>query len=199
MASAQVSFDDIITNLSNNTERFIYQFNFSACELWLCNEICRILNFEEGDGTSAGKNEFAYNEDNKRDISIYKSLSSSESSLLEHIEVKVVYPSQNLTRDENWLDSLVCKLDSASGNNDSSIGYHGWVFFVWTSDLKYSKKYPEPEMFFDKDVEFIQNKIGNCYESPSRFKSIDVIDGNFEWRGEDKFIVVKGMQFTKIV
>ncbi|MGO2236165.1 hypothetical protein B6N13_00625 [Marinomonas sp. UCMA 3892] len=197
MADASIAFDDAIKHIMKNSEQYLYQFNFSACELWLCNELCKILNFEAGTGVSSEKNEFIYNEDKKRDLSIYHWDKNGTEKLLEHIEVKVVYPKYLLSHKVNWLDSLVNKLDRSQLNFNEYIGYHGWVFFVWTSDRTYSKKYPNPTDFFNRDTQEIKTKLPHCYNSKTDFQCVDIIDGSFLWRGVTKRIVVKGMQFTK--
>lgn len=197
MANANVAFNDVIEYIKENPEKYIYNFNFSACELWLCNEICRILNFENSKGIVKDDKEFAYNEDHKRDLSIYKSINKNKSNLLEHIEVKIVYPSQFLHHQNNWLDSLFNKLDCSSTKKMAHNGYHGWVFFVWTSDDKYKKILPDSDSFFTRDTSFIHDKIGFRYTSETGFRCVDILDDSFMWRGEEKRIVVKGMQFTK--
>ncbi|WP_206744033.1 hypothetical protein, partial [Vibrio cyclitrophicus] len=195
MEQGNAAFDDVIMYMRENSLSYLHQFNFSACELWLCNEICKILNFDVENSVSSLRKEFVYNEDNKRDISIYNE--TSELKLLEHIEVKVVYPTNKLTHKINWLDSLKNKLEGSS--NVSSCGLNGWVFYVWTSCDKYKKLYPDPLTFFQRDAYDISQKLGSEYVSVSEFQCLDIIDDNFLWRGEEKRIVVKGMAFNKVV
>lgn len=194
MTKSEQAFYDVVKTMSQTQSSYLSNFNFSACELWLCNEICNMLNFGEFDSVKQCNNEFIYNEDCKRDLSIYSGSEDSELRLLEHIEVKVVYPSQKIEHKNNWLDSVINKLKK-SVTNTPNVGLSGWVFFVWTSCDEYIRLCPEPESFYGRDIQKISARLSEDFISSSEFKCINILDGFIHWRGKDKRIVVKGMEF----
>lgn len=193
MPNAINAFNDTIKFISTHQETYLKRFNFAACELWLCTEICHFLNFNENTGISSKGEEFAYNEDRKRDISLYTG--NRTPLLTDHIEAKVVYPTNRLTTKDNWLYSLKNKIEKSITNATHDVQYHGWVFGVWTSDDKYIKKHGDPATFFERDHNVIRERLKENYTSPSDFKYIDIMNGTFLWRGKEKRIVVKGFQF----
>ncbi|MEB8288048.1 hypothetical protein OKT24_20045 [Aeromonas veronii] len=197
MANAIKAFNSIINDISLNQDRYLARFNFSACELWLCTEICYLLNFKDTYGISTKDNEFAYNEDCKRDISFYNDAEST--TLSDHIEVKVVYPNgkYRVTSKNNWLDNLLNKLNHSKMDAPLQVNHHGWVFGVWTSDERYTKHFSTPEDFFKNDYDLIHARLVEKHSSPSSFKYVDIMDDTLMWRGIEKRIVVKGFQFTR--
>ena len=176
-------FNELNSYIAKNPERYLSRFNFSACELWLCTEICHILNFE----LTAPKNQgwFVYNEDYKRDISVY-----CDEKLLSHIEVKVVYPNYSLTAKKNWYGSLETKFSMlAEEYKPQKTNQLAWVYFIWTSQVDSLKRYNTMDLFFSKTIEDV-TKMHKC----SKLNFIDVLDSCIYWRGQKKRIVVKALE-----
>ncbi|QCR38354.1 hypothetical protein [Nissabacter sp. SGAir0207] len=191
---------EICRHIGAQPGRYARRFNFASCELWLCTEICHIFNFDLGHAHFPALGDgryFLYNEDDKRDLSLYRDLSQDEGAfqhqLLTHIEAKVAYPNQNPPK--NWLKSLTMKMAKYRG---AGVALEGWVFLTWTSDDKY-KKTPQPEQFFaNVEAQLLgEEALGLLGETwvvePERYPVIDEV---FEWRGRPKRIVVQALRIV---
>lgn len=188
--SEQDIFDFICAHFNGNPQRYASNFNFSACELWLCNEICNIANFELLNRSD--ENLFLYNEDHKRDLSLYAHRSNGYDELLHHIEVKLIYPTTKSVSD-NAIALLLNKLRSANPNNKNS----GWIFLVWTSDHKYLNRYSANDFFAQKtrDIESTLQQADPQYVITHR---AEFVDGTLRWKGQDKRITVKALAIRPV-
>lgn len=182
--------------MQKKSEHYFSRFNYSACELWLCTEICQIINFDDGNLQGASRGEwFLYNEDYKRDITLYSNGTENTPKISSHIEVKLIYPTVR-SKFENAIESLYKKLHSSYNH-----GYvqEGWVYLVWT------QSYSTPsEDFFESREAWIREIIGqkeilDCNGlkmSPAFTRLHDITEGTLFWRGKEKQIIVKAMSFS---
>ncbi|KHS78711.1 MULTISPECIES: hypothetical protein [Pectobacterium] len=179
--------------LRDNQEWYLKRFGYAACELWLCSEICNILNFDHN--ASLDKlNKFCFNEIEKRDLTIYENTANGLAKMLSHIEVKLLYPAYQKSKKKGKLDELVKKLSSDS----EKLGKSGWIFMVWTSANAGS--YKESSDFFNDAFEEIKKYFdmkNNDYVTSS-FGVIDIIGDVFGWRGGEKEIIVKAIAVNHI-
>ena len=189
-------FNQTSSLLNARAEHYLPRFNYSACELWLCTEICHLVNYDDGklQALSAGDN-FIYNEDYKRDLTLYAAGKSDRPTILLHIEVKLIYPVSRSGFNES-IDSLCLKLKNSYHGN-----YHqeGWVYLVWTQHYAIS-----PEIFFASRSEWIQTHLAEKTRADDNNNLLslfctglqDIADGTINWRGEEKRIVVKALAFS---
>lgn len=182
--------------LNARGEHYLPRFNYSACELWLCTELCHLINYDGGQlQVLSGGDYFIYNEDYKRDLTLYGQGTTHRPTILSHIEVKLIYPIARSGFNEA-IDSLYLKLKNAYHND-----YHqeGWVYLIWTEHYSLS-----PEAFFASRIEWIQSHLAERTVSDSENRPLspiytgvqDIVDGAINWRGEEKRIVVKAMAFS---
>ncbi|ROP62231.1 hypothetical protein EDF81_0714 [Enterobacter sp. BIGb0383] len=184
--------------LNDRSTHYYPRFNYSACELWLCTELCHLINFEEGNLHTASDGEvFIYNEDYKRDLTLYQSGTTNQPEMVKHIEVKVLYP---VTRSgfEDSVENLYQKLKK-SLHADSS--QEGWIYLVWTQHYRVSA-----DDFFASRIEWLKEHLAvkalfndnNTRLNPLYSGLRDICDGSIIWRGEEKRIVVKAIAFSFI-
>jgi len=189
-------FDYSSQLLMSKPENYYSRFNYAACELWLCTEICHAIN-HEGQGlqlVSQG-DLFLYNEDYKRDLTLYSSGRALTPKIETHIEVKVVYPVSKGKCLES-MDSLFNKLASSFNFGHQ---LEGWVYLVWTQHYNLTA-----DEFFDSRISWIQEDIklkGEQYEQSNKkspyFSELKTItEGILKWRGMDKIIIVKAIAFS---
>lgn len=184
-------FEDVCAYFKNNESRYISNFNFSACELWLCNEICKVINFDLKLQESSKGSLFCYNEDQKRDLSIYTSRPDGYAELLEHIEVKLIYPTTK-SKSDIYQDDLINKIICThKGSHQVS----GWVFFIWTDH--YKGKYT-PENFTADKVDNFKQSIADRVLDLQVNNLHHIIDDYIHWRGEEKRIVVNALTITQL-
>lgn len=182
--------------LNDRAEYYFPRFNYSACELWLCTELCHLINFEGGNLQASSDGEaFLYNEDYKRDLTLYLSGRSGSPKIASHIEVKIIYPVARSKFDES-VDNLFQKLKSSF---HADYNQEGWIYLVWTQH--YSST---PESFFKSRIEWLEEQLGskefldheNNQLRPYYSQVHGIADGSINWRGEDKRIVVKAIAFS---
>lgn len=180
--------------LSHKAKNYLPRFNYAACELWLCTELCHIINFDELNlhGISNG-DIFIYNEDCKRDLTLYSEGQSDSPRKLLHIETKVIYPS---SKGKNAVKHLCNKLNRT---RNAEYIQEGWVYLVWTQHYNIS-----PEKFFNDRIEWLKevvelntltdkhgNQLNAIYSDTH-----DICDGDICWRGAKKKIIVKAIAFS---
>lgn len=176
--------------LADNNSHYGSRFNYASCELWLCQEACQIINF--GSRNYHLNTEipfFCYNEDNKRDLSFYTFDGQNYSTLISHIEVKLIYPTYN-SKKSNKIKELYNKLVI---NNNDNITTAAWVFLVWTD---YYEAKEDCEQFFSSSLSLIESYNDISINKHNDQKILSVIDTTIPWRGTNKRIVVKALSFT---
>lgn len=193
MADIKAAFYDVKKFLSSHPSSSAQRLMGSACENWLRTEICSILNFENGKGISKHSEEFAYDEVEKRDISIYKGNESPQ--LLHHIELKVVYPSYSLTPNAEWITSLRRQLERPLKTNEPiNVRRHGWVFSIWTTYYSHIA----PESYFQKITDCLTNSFEvNEYTAQHDFRAELILDAECPWRGATTQVILKGSYFSR--
>lgn len=180
--------------IASKKEWYGKRFGYSACELWLCVEACNILNFDSDASFSNNKeNKCCFNEDGKRDLSIYD---DELNIIANHIEVKVLYPSYGAKKSENKIKEVFDKFnmsDSACSEN-----LHGWFFLVWSSMNKAS--FSSPEDFFAKSIQKIENLvIKDTNFSGNKLETMPVLSEIFKWRDTEKEIVVQAVSIKNTI
>lgn len=189
-------FDYSSQLLMSKPENYYSRFNYASCELWLCTEICHAIN-HEGQGlqqVSQG-DFFLYNEDYKRDLTLYSSGRALTPKIETHIEMKVVYPVSKA----KCLESMENLFNKLARSFNFGHQLEGWVYLVWTQHYNLT-----PDDFFDSRISWIQEKIkskGKVDEQSNKkmtyFSEIKTIaDGILKWRGMDKRIIVKAIAFS---
>ncbi|EOZ9392538.1 hypothetical protein [Enterobacter cancerogenus] len=187
-------FSQSSSALSNHAKKYLPRFNYSACELWLCTELCHIINF---DGLNLHRDSngdtFIYNEDCKRDLTLYSEGHSDKPKKLLHIEAKVIYPSSNC---KNSIKHLCDKL-----NRTRNIEYtqEGWVYLVWTQHYNIL-----PENFFNDRIKRLKEAVELNISTDEYGNKLNVMysdiheicDGEILWRGNHKRIIVKAIAFS---
>ncbi|MEA9390279.1 hypothetical protein SJI19_06915 [Acerihabitans sp. TG2] len=182
--------------LNESSEHYLPRFNYSACELWLCTELCHLINFEGHKLQALSDGDlFLYNEDNKRDLTLYSSGKTKQPKILTHIEVKVIYPVAK-SKFDNAINNLYQKLKSS---RHSDYNQEGWIYLVWTqhyavpledffvSRIEWLKESLDSKAFFDHE----DNQLRPHYAQVH-----NIADGSIAWRGEKKQIVVKAIAFS---
>lgn len=191
MADIQAAFYDVKDFLSSNPSS-AQRLMGAACENWLRTEICSILNFENGKGISRHDEEFAYDEDEKRDISIYRGNESPQ--LLHHIELKVAYASYSTAKHTEWIKSLKKQLERpAKASEPNNVQRHGWIFSIWTT----YNIHIEPQEYFQG----IQHRLTNSfttdeYTEQPEFRTEQILDTVLPWRGSTTRVIMKGTYFN---
>lgn len=195
MANIKKSFYDVTQYLSRNSAHAVRRVMGAACENWLRTEICAILNFECESGVSTADGEFAYDEDEKRDISIYKE-SAGVPILRHHIELKVVYPSYALTPSADWVTALQLQLERQSKETEpDDCRRHGWVFGIWYS--RYQGKVDQGE-FFSQMSSCLQQVFGEkMYTTQHKYSAEPVFEERLNWRGKEMDVVMRAIYFSK--
>lgn len=182
--------------LNDRANHYLPRFNYSACELWLCAEICHLVNYDGGNIQSISDGDiFLYNEDFKRDLTLYSGGITNKPTILHHIEVKLIYP----TAVSKFTESVNSLYDKIYNSGHSDYNQEGWVYLVWTQHYDIS-----PDVFFESRVEWLKSLLDSkeCYDKENK-KLItlyshlhDIAEGSIKWRGENKKIIVKAISFT---
>ena len=194
MVDIKKSFYDVTKSLCNEPNRNARRLMGAACEDWLKREICSILNFESGEGVQPDRGEFVYDEDEKRDISIYRDTEKGV-KLLHHVELKVVYPGYSRTTQAEWVNSLQEQLERARGEGESGgARRHGWVFGVWTDYYKNV----DQNRFFSETSKCLREVFSEQeYTTQHSFSMEGVLDEWLPWRGGRVEVVMKGTCFSQ--
>lgn len=194
--NAHSCFEFITEHLARPEKEYKYNFNYAACELWLCNEICKALNQNPSIWGAEDDKAYAYNERQKVDIGLF----DEQGEFSEIVEVKVVYPAlgeYSLENRDNYLSKLKNKLENERNIRQGDLDYHGWVFYVWTSYEEYEKRFVDPAVFFAAhSPNHITKVLGAGFESADGFEMRDILDEVILWRGDKKTITVKAIQFN---
>ena len=189
--SEDVYFKMACDFLVDNKEWYLKRFAYAACELWLCAEICNILNFDHASSFSTlASNKFCFNEDAKRDLTVYD---SQTGGVLSHIEVKLLYPGYSLSKRASKITELFSKIE---GNKQRKVD-SGWFFIIWISTN--CRSYKTSEAFFDdafSEIKYWMEKSDVDY-CLSEYGMIDVIGDHFLWRNEEKEVIVKAIAINR--
>lgn len=178
--------NDVCAFFRENQDWYLTRFGYAACELWLCAEICNILNFDHPSAfAKQGSKKFCFNEDKRRDLTIYDDAIQS-GHISSHIEVKLLYPSYSAKKKKTKLHELIKK----QANSE-------WIFMIWTST--WSGSFKNKHDFFTAALADIADyaheyPVGNTL---SQSAAIDVIDGTFDWRDVRKEIAVKAISLNR--
>ena len=169
------------------------RFSYASCELWLCVEACNIINFDDEDMALSKKDMFCYNEDNKRDLTIYKNNTEEK---IAHIEVKLLYSGYSYLKSRNKIDEVFDKFNKTFDNENETLE-SGWIFMIWSSSKCGSNK--NPDDFFKNSMKNIKESIEERSEGFSIDDShlVGVIDKEFKWRNDYKRIIVKAVYVSK--
>lgn len=189
-------FNSSSDTLNRHSDHYFPRFNYSACELWLCTEICHIINAgEKGLQSLSGGEVFLYNEDGKRDLTLYSSGETDAPVIEKHIEVKLIYPTDNYT----FISSVNDLCRKLSQSLDKTYRLEGWVYLVWTQHYAIS-----PDAFFETRLNRL-TEVVNAREyigaSGIKYRPIfsmvkDIAEGCLTWRGQEKKIIVKAVAFS---
>ena len=164
--------------IASKKEQYGKRFGYSACELWLCVEACNILNFDS-DASFANNKESkcCFNEDGKRDLSIYD---DELNIIANHIEVKMLYPSYGSAKSKNKINEVFDKFNSSAPACAKNLA--GWFFLIWSSMNKGTFEYSED--FFEKSIRQIEDlAVGDDNFRDNKTEVLPVLKENFKWRG----------------
>ena len=182
--------------LKSHSDHYFPRFNYSACELWLCTEICHIINAgEQGLQQRSRGKVFLYNEDKKRDLTLYSSGETKKPVIEKHIEVKVIYPVSK-SKFGSSIYSLCKKL---SKTLDATYPLEGWVYLVWTQHYKIS-----PDEFFETRLDWLTTAVNEKEyfgDSGKQYQPVfseikEIAEACLTWRGQEKRIIVKAIAFS---
>lgn len=176
--------------LKEKKEWYLPRFGYSACELWLCSEICNILNFDhELSFHKTQSNLFCFNEDRKRDLTVYESITENKYNISSHVEVKLLYPAYSKKK----VNTKLCELEKSLYRNAVRSGDNGWIFIIWTSAK--TGNYKDGDSFFEEMHSNIK-----CWVEKNEIKYslseqglIYIFGDEFDWRGIKKEIIVKAV------
>lgn len=189
-------FNTSSDRLKAHSAHYFPRFNYAACELWLCNEICHLVNAgENGVQQMSDGDVFLYNEDAKRDLTLYTGGRTATPEIKKHIEVKVAYPVEK----SKFLDSIRNLREKLTPSLDAEYRLEGWVYLVWTQHYAIS-----PDAFFETRLHWLKTELASGeYRGASgityqpMFSTVkEIAEGNLTWRGQDKHIVVKAVAFS---
>ncbi|MDV5140222.1 hypothetical protein [Chimaeribacter arupi] len=189
-------FYEVSDRLKAHSAHYFPRFNYAACELWLCNEICHLVNAgENGLQQMSDGDVFLYNEDNKRDLTLYTAGRNIKAEIQKHIEVKVAYPHSK----SDFMGEIKSLCKKLSKSLDKQYRLEGWVYLVWTQYYAIS-----PDAFFETRLHWLKTELtsgeyrgasGITYQP--MFSTVkEIAEGNLTWRGQDKHIVVKAVAFS---
>lgn len=180
--------DNVVSYIKEKDDWYLKRFGYAACELWFCVEACNILNFDHSinsfEKTDNGK--FCFNEDDRRDITIY----NNDQSIDSHIEVKLLYPSYAPSKTNNKINEIFDKFDTYKIIKNEI--REGWFILIWSSLNRGKYKEGEADKFFNDTIEKIKNRDIN--NSVSEYVVLPVLDNSFKWRSYDKEIIVKAIK-----
>ncbi len=202
MANIKKCFYDVISYLNQNDElqdnhsHYLRRFFGSANENWLRTEICAILNFDTHGGIPNKEKEYAYDEDEKRDISIY-SIKRDENDeyvkdeLQHHIELKCF--SSGLPGEASIRKTLEDLKRQLSTDSYPSSKKHGWMFFT-----KSNYHNIELKLYFERAKKLIQEVFPkDSYTTLHNYTLEHVISGKFDWCGEEAELNIKALYVTR--
>lgn len=180
--------------IASKKEWYGKRFGYSACELWLCVEACNILNFDSDTSFANNKeNKCCFNEDGKRDLSIYD---DELNIIASHIEVKVLYPSYGHAKSKNKIKEVFDKFNM--DDSPCSENLHGWFFLIWSSMNKGS--FSSPEDFFAKNIQKIEDLvIVNNKFAGNRLETLPFLKETFKWRDTEKEIIVQAVSVKNTI
>lgn len=180
--SSELYLHNVVSYIKENEDWYLKRFGYAACELWFCVEACNILNFDHSLYSFEALNNgmFCFNEDDKRDITIY----NRDQSINTHIEAKLLYPAYGLSKSNKKINEVFDKFDTykIKGNEKRE----GWFILVWSSLNKGKYKENESECFFNNNIKRIAEMSKN-----SEIIVLDVLNNRFKWRSYNKEIIVK--------
>ncbi|GKW13750.1 hypothetical protein PEC301899_40320 [Pectobacterium carotovorum subsp. carotovorum] len=189
----EVYFKMVCDFLRDNNKWYLKRFGYAACELWLCSEICNILNFDHDlSFNNTEEDKICFNEDKKRDLTVYE---SSSDKILSHIEVKLLYPSYTRSKRKEKMYELEKKLS----RDMAKPGDSGWIFMIWTSANH--KRYIDRNAFFDESISDINEYINESHMpyAVSQLDVINIFDDEFDWRRGKKRLTVKAIAINHII
>lgn len=183
-----IYFERVCEYFSNHKKWYSKRFSYSACELWLCVEACNILNFDHEKAFSLSEDsKYCFNEDAKRDLTIYNTLNDE---VISHIEVKLLYPSYSLSKSNMKIQEVFDKFKNKKANEQCNLS--GWFFLIWSSLNKGA--YITSEKFFNDKV----NQIKLMTDENENFSFDEsnythVLEDVFKWKEGTKEIIVKAI------
>jgi len=192
-----VYFKGVCEFIKERQDWYSTRFSYASCELWLCVEACSILNFDHSilALTKDQDNMFCYNEDDKRDLTIYKSDTEKQ---VAHIEAKLLYSGYSYLRSRQKIDEVFDKFNKTIDNEKNTNALKsGWIFMIWSSTKK--GRYKNPDDFFNDSLRNIKESIEERHEFfvLDESKMMNVIDKEFDWRDDYKRIIVKAVYVSK--
>lgn len=176
---------NVVSYIKEKEDWYLKRFGYAACELWFCVEACNILNFDHPlysfEALNNGK--FCFNEDDKRDITIY----NRDQSIDSHIEVKLLYPAYGQSKTNKKINEVFDKFNTYPLKRDEK--REGWFILIWSSANRGSHKEDDSEGFFNDAIE----RITSLNQS-SELSVMDVLNNSFKWRSYSKQIIVKAVK-----
>lgn len=183
-----IYFERVCCYFSEKKEWYSKRFSYSACELWLCVEACNILNFDhEKAFCLEEERKYCFNEDAKRDLTIYNTFTDE---VISHIEVKLLYPSYSLSKSNKKIQEVFDKFKNNKANDECNLS--GWFFLIWsslntgsyiTSEKFFSDKMNQIKLMAEKDECFSFNENNLTH----------VLEDVFKWKEGTKEIIVKAI------
>lgn len=182
--------DSVVSYIKEKEDWYLKRFGYAACELWFCVEACNILNFDHPlySFEKKGNGKFCFNEDDRRDITIY----NKDQTIDSHIEVKLLYPSYSPSKTNKKINEVFDKFDAYKIKENEL--REGWFIFIWSSSNRGKYKEGEADKFFNDMIEKI--KSSNTNDSISDYVVLPVLDNSFKWRSYDKEIIVKAININ---
>ncbi len=193
MANVKSAFYKIIEHLKEKEEHTSKILIGPACENWLRSESNFALNFNDSEFGALNCNEFCYEEDKKRDITIY---SDSDDPIVTHaIEIKAVYPAGNGTISSKWLNKLHEQLSRPLHSDETKKTSHiGLIFAIWTSSYNCT-----PREYFSRLSSLIESKFSSTiYTTQDKYKFRPIIhETSIDWREADMKVAMSALYIKK--
>lgn len=160
-----------------------------ACENWLRTELRIHLNRTE---STLAYNQFAYDEDQNRDISIYDDL-DGQLNCTHALELKVIYPLPPSKRKESYtkLNQQTCRQKNRKHETKFTI-FSSIIFYVWTS--YYNEKYECEEFFSKSEREILENLQKHRAITNHELKLTEILGRHsINWRKKDALVCMRAI------
>nr|ELR5112663.1 hypothetical protein [Providencia stuartii] len=182
-------FTKVCEYISDNQNNYKENFMFAACENWLRNEICKIINFKLNHNFSETSNEWAFDETKKIDITV----KNKNNNTNELIELKTVYPST--CKDVKTIFNSAIDKTTKNLKQEGCIFSEAWIFFIANSNhmgSHISSMHEAKEWISDTKITFesMTRDLGNNSLSVVSPQYLLVEAEDIRWSAQTCFVAV---------
>ena len=176
-------FTRVCKYISENPNNYKENFMFAACENWLRNEICKIINFKLEPNFKETESSYAFDEKKKIDLQII------DADGVHNIELKTIYLTTH-GKSKSIADTLSRQMKDNIENTKTS---EGWVFFICNSNHKKS-------INLDSSTQWVINQAHKSICShltllKEKTNPILLLSEHIRWKCIDQYVAVSAIRF----